>query len=101
MEWEPSRRKDDVPTQLPEAVIDDIMTDVNVLRMEDGRVEACLIWESTGITSCSCIQVRKENLEITRTRQYIASNLVSSADRCAAEEHGQVQAWQGRKDHIV
>ena len=68
------RRKDDVPTQLPETVIDDIMTDVNVLRMEDGRVEACLIWESTGTTSC--IQVRKENLEITRTQQYTDSNLV-------------------------
>ena len=84
-EWEPRfvgllrnvltcRRKDDIPTQLPETVIDDIMTDVNVLRMEDGRVEACLIWESTGIASC--IQVRKENLEITRTQQYIDSNLV-------------------------
>ena len=82
-EWEPRfvgllrnvlscRRKDDVPTQLPETVIDDIMTDVNVLRMEDGR--ACLIWESTGIASC--IQVRKENLEIARTQQYIDSNLV-------------------------
>ena len=68
------KRKDDVPTQLPETVINDIMTDVNVLRMEDGRVEACVIWESTGITSC--IQVRKENLEITRTQQYIASDLV-------------------------
>ena len=55
-------------------LIDDIVTDVNVLRMEDGRVEACLIWESTGIASC--IQVRKEDLEITRTRQYIDSNLV-------------------------
>ena len=84
-EWEPRfvgllrnvlccRRKDDAPTQLPETVIDDVMTDVNVLRMEDGRVEACLIWESTGITSC--IQVRKENLEITRTPQYIDSDLV-------------------------
>ena len=50
------------------------MTDVNVLRMEDGRVEACLIWESTGIASC--IQVRKENLEIMRTQQDIDSNLV-------------------------
>ena len=50
------------------------MTDVNVLRMEDGRIEAWLIWESTGIASC--IQVRKENLEITRTQQYIDSNLV-------------------------
>ena len=81
------RRKDDIPTQLPvdevltqesqssETVIDDIMTDVNVLRMEDGRVEACLIWESTGLASC--IQVRKENLEITRTQQYIDSNLVT------------------------
>ena len=61
-EWEPRfvgllrnvlscRRKDDMPTQLPadeglaqesqslETVIDDIMTDVNVL-MEDGRVKA-------------------------------------------------------------
>ena len=49
-EWEPRfvgllrnvlscRRKDDVPTQLPETVINDIMTDVNVLRMEDGRVK--------------------------------------------------------------
>ena len=84
-EWEPRfvgllrnvlscKRKDDVPTQLPETVIDDIMTDVNVLRMEDGRVEACLIWESTGIASC--IQARKENLEITRTQQYIDSNLM-------------------------
>ena len=68
------RRKDDVPTQITETVIDDIMTDVNVQRMEDGRVEACLILESTGITSC--IQVRKENLEITRTQQHIDSNLV-------------------------
>ena len=84
-EWEPRfvgllrnvlscRRKDDVPTQLPETVIDDIMTDVNVLRMQDGRVEACLIWKSTGIASC--IQVRQENLEITRTQQHIDSNLV-------------------------
>ena len=50
------RRKDDIPAQLPvheglahesqssETVIDGIMTNVNVLRMEDGRVEACLIW---------------------------------------------------------
>ena len=96
-EWEPRfvgllrnvlscRRKDDIPTQLPvdevlahesqssETVIDDIMIDVNVLRMEDGRVEACLIWESTGIASC--FQVRKEILEITRTQQYTDSNLV-------------------------
>ena len=77
------RRTDDMPTQLlvdevltqesqsSETAIDDIMTDVNVLRMEDGRVEACLIWESTGIASC--IQVRKENLEITRAQQYIRS----------------------------
>ena len=80
------RRKDDTPAQLPvheglahesqssETVIDDIMTDVNVLRMEDGRVEACLIWESTGIASC--IQVRKEILDITRTQPYTDSNLV-------------------------
>ena len=84
-EWEPRfvgllrnvlscRRKDDVPTQITETVIDDIMTDVNVLRMEDGRVEACLTWESTGIASC--LQVRKEILEITKTQQYIDSNLV-------------------------
>ena len=84
-EWEPRfvgllrnvlscRRKDDMPTQLFETVIDDIMTDVNVLRTEDGRVVACLIWESTGIASC--IQVRKEIFEITRTQQYIDSNLV-------------------------
>ena len=57
------RRKDDIPTQLPmdeglvhecqssETVIDDIMTDVNVLRMEDGRVKACLILESTRTAS--------------------------------------------------
>ena len=87
-EWEPRfvgllrnvlscRCKDDIPTQLPvdeglthesqssETVIDDIMTDVNVLKMEDGRVEACLIMESTSIASW--IQVRKEILEITRT----------------------------------
>ena len=68
------RRKDDVPTQITETVIDDIMTDVNVLRMEDEQVEACFIGESTGIASC--IQVRKENLEITRTQQYIDSNLM-------------------------
>ena len=67
-------RKDDVPTQITETVIDDIMTDVNVLRMEDERVEVCFIGESTGIASC--IQVRKENLEITRTQQYIDSNLM-------------------------
>ena len=96
-EWEPRfvgllrnvlscRRKDDIPTQLPvdevlthesqssKSVMDDIMTDVNVLRMENGRVEACLIWESTG--NASCIQVRKEILENTRTQQYTDSNLV-------------------------
>ena len=96
-EWEPRfvgllrnvlscRRKDDIPTQLPadeglahesqssETVIDDIMTDVNVLRMEDGRVKACLIRESTRIASW--IQMRKEILEITRTQQYADSNLV-------------------------
>ena len=60
------KRKDDVPTQITETVIDDIMTDVNVL--------ACCIGESTG--TASCIQVRKENLEITRTQQYIDSNLM-------------------------
>ena len=68
------KRKDDVLTQITETVIDDIMTDVNVLRMEDERVEACFIGESTGIASC--IQVRKGNLEITRTQQYIDSNLM-------------------------
>ena len=95
-DWEPRfvglrnvlfcRRKDDIPTQLPvdeelahesqssETVIDNIMTNVRVLRMEDGRVEACLIWERTGIASC--IQVRKEIFEITRTQQYTDSNLV-------------------------
>ena len=68
------RRKDDVPTQITETVIDDIVTDVNVLRMEDERVKACTIGESTGIASC--VQVRKENLEITRIQQCIDSNLV-------------------------
>ena len=82
------KRKDDVPTQLPETVIDDIMTDVNVLRMEDGRVEACLIWESTGIASC--IQVRKENLETTRTQHYIDSNL-QTPDRVAQQR---MRRWQ-------
>ena len=61
-------------SQSAETVIDDIMTDVNVLRMEDGRVEACLICESTGIANC--FQVRKEILEITRIQQYTDSNLV-------------------------
>ena len=42
--------------------------------MEDGRVEACLIVESTRIASC--IQVRKGILEITRAGQYADSNLV-------------------------
>ena len=80
------RRKDDVPTQLPadeglahdsessKTVIDDIMTGVNVLRMEDGRVKARLILESTRIASW--IQMRKEILEITRTQQYADSKLV-------------------------
>ena len=80
------RRKDDILTQLPvdeiltqgsqslDTVIDDIKTDVNVLRMEDGRVEVCLIWESTGIASS--ILLRKENLEITRTQKYIGNNIV-------------------------
>ena len=49
------------------------MTDVNVLRMEDGRVKACLIRESTRIANR--IQVRQEILEITRTQQYADSNL--------------------------
>ena len=65
------RCKDDIPTQLPvdevpkeenqslDTVIDDIMMDVNLLRMEDERLEACLIWESIGTTSC--VQVREEN----------------------------------------
>ena len=80
------RRKDDIPTQLlvdeglahecqsSETVIDDIMTDVNVLRMEDGRVKACLIQDSTKIASWT--QMRKEILEFTRTQQYADSNLV-------------------------
>ena len=79
------RRKDDIPTQQPadevlahesqssETVIDDIMTDVNVLRMEDGRVKACLIRESTSIANWT--QMRKEILEIMRTQQYADSNL--------------------------
>ena len=66
--------KDDVPTQLPETVTDDIMTDVDVLGMEDERVEICLTMESTGIANW--IQVRKEILEITKTQQYIDNNLV-------------------------
>ena len=96
-EWEPRffgllrnvlscRRKDDIPAQLP---VDEVLTQESqsldcdrrhhdgcecAAEMEDGRVEACLIWESTGIASC--IQVRKDNLEITRTQQYIDSNLV-------------------------
>ena len=49
------------------------MTDVNVLSMEDGRVKACLIRESTRIASW--IQMRKGILEITRTQQYADSNL--------------------------
>ena len=70
------RRKDDIPTesQSSETVIDDIMTDVNVLRMEDGRVKARLIRKSTRIASW--IQMRKEILEMTRTQQYADSNLV-------------------------
>ena len=39
-----------------------------------GELKLVIIWESTGIASC--IQVRKEDLEITRTQQHIASNLV-------------------------
>ena len=96
-EWEPRfvrllwnvlscRRKDDIPTQLSadeglahesqssKTVIDDIMTDVTVLRMEDGRVKARLIRESTRIASW--IQMRKEIFEITRIQQYADSNLV-------------------------
>ena len=80
------RRKDDIPTQLSadeglahgsqssETVNDDIMTDVNVLRMEDGRVKTRLIGESTRIASWT--QMRKEIHEITRTQQYADSNLV-------------------------
>ena len=109
-EWEPRfvgllrnvlscRRKDDVPTQLPETVIDDIMTDVNVLRMEDGRVEACLIWESTGIASC--IQVRKENLEITRTQQYIDSNLVPVQIGVQPKSMGKSKHGKDARNEIV
>ena len=85
-EWEPRfvgllrnvlscRRKDDVPTQLAETVIDDTMMYVDVLGMEDERVEICLTMESTRIANW--IQVRKEILEITKTQQYIDSSLVS------------------------
>ena len=126
-EWEPRfvgllrnvlscRRKDDIPTQLPvdevltqesqllETVIDDIMTDVNVMRMEDGQIEACLIWESTGIASC--IQVRKEKLEITRTQQYIDSNLVpmqigvqpKSVDKSKRGKNARVESSEKVKD---
>ena len=41
---------------------------------EDERVEACFVGEGTGIASCT--QVRKENLEITRTQQHAEGNLV-------------------------
>ena len=126
-EWEPRfvgllrivlscRRKDDIPTQLPveevltqesqssDTVIDDIMTDVNVLRMEDGRVEACLIWESTGIASC--IQVRKENLEIMRAQQHTHSNLVlvqigvqlKSLDRSKHGKNARIKSSEKVKD---
>ena len=68
------RRKDDILRQVPadeglahesqssETVIDDIMTDVNVLGMEDVRVKARLTEKSTRIASW--IQMRKEILEI-------------------------------------
>ena len=49
------KRKDDVATQITETVIDDIMTDVNVLRMADERVEACFIGkaqESRAVYRC-------------------------------------------------
>ena len=121
-EWEPRfvgllkivlscQPKDDMPAQLPvheglthesqslETVIDDIMTDVNVLRMEDGRVEACLIWESTGIASC--IQVRKEIFEITRTQQYTDSNLVPVQIGVQPKSKGKGKRRQGRKERIV
>ena len=80
------RRGDDIPTLLPadeglehesqssETVIDDIMTDVNVLGMEDGRVKARPIGKRTRIASW--IQMRKEILKITRTQQCAHSNLV-------------------------
>ena len=75
-EWEPRfvgllrnvlycRRKDDIPTQITETVIDDIMAYVHVLRMEDGRVKACLMRESTRIASW--IQMRKES---SRSREH-------------------------------
>ena len=54
------------------------------------RVKARLIRKSARIASW--MQVRKEILEITRTQQYTDG---------AAEEQGQKQAWQGRKDQIV
>ena len=77
-----------------EIVTDDIMTDVNVLKMEDGRVEACL---TMGSKDHELMQMRKENLEITRTQQYIDSNVVTVQIAVCSQE----QAWQGRKDHIV
>ena len=48
--------------------------DVNVLGMEDVRVKARPIGNSTRIASW--IQMRKEILEITRTQQHTDSNLV-------------------------
>ena len=68
--------------QSSETVIDDITTNVDVLRMEDGRVKACLIRESTSrliresTRIASWIQMRKEILKISRAQQHADSNLV-------------------------
>ena len=121
-EWEPRfvgllrnvlscQRKDDIPTQLPvdeglahecqssETVIDDIMTDVNVLRMEDGRVKACLIQESTRIASW--MQMRKGILEITRTQQYADSNLVPVQMGVQPKSKGNGKDGKDAKERIV
>ena len=85
MEWEPRfvgllrnvlscRRKDDIPTQLPEDGGLAHESHVNALVMEDMRVKARLIQNSANIASW--IQMRKEIFEITTTPQYIDSNLV-------------------------
>ena len=65
------------------------MTVVNVLRMEDGRVKACLIQESTRIASW--IQTRKEIPEITRTQQYADSNLVPTKIGVQPKSKGKVK----------
>ena len=73
-------------------LIDDIMTDVNVLRMEDGRAEACLIWKSTGIASW--IQMRKEFLSenhlyvpVHRGIDFPSSGSVATSIECLRTAH--------------